>query len=207
MHTFKVQQQTAEQAFDTKAFCALNKDVGSFISEEVDLVELGRCLDGVNKQYLSLHHLSRHPGVGLKRMGCDNVDVLLQATGYLCGFLGGSVASYAVAPLGIVVNEGVHGLRKYGEAFDTHAKDGSSSDVLHLLSDGERFFEDLLLGVNPDETGPQYAVTRFEQLFLGSGYTREMLAAGLEGSHLRPVGLKLSNGDTLLSYAYKQELH
>jgi hypothetical protein len=74
------------------------------------------------------------------------------------------------------------------------------------LPDGSRFDDRLLIG--PDLEGDgcrpmQYSIDRFEQLYVGSGYTREMLATGKGRMELHPAALSLSNGDTLLAYAYK----
>jgi hypothetical protein len=203
MHTFTIQRHTAAPSINAHAFQALNAKLSDFIAQEVDLLELGRTFGGVNNQYLSLGHLSLHPSVGLRRFGCTNVDELLEASGYLCGFMGDNAVRYALVPLGIVTT--LSGLRKYGEAVDKHSRDGVSAEHLHVLSDGDRFYEDALQPGGPKEDGLFYWVSRFEQLFLGSGHTREMLSQGTVSTQLCPVSLLLSNGDTLLAYAYKVE--
>lgn len=204
MHTFKVLKALNKDAAATQGFNVLNKDLTNYIPGELDLVELGSCFGGVNKQYIALHHLSLHPAVGLKRMGCENVDELLQASRYACGFLGnGETPHYALVPLGIVVNKGVPGLKKYGEAVDKFAKNGVCADSLHLLPDGSRFSPEVLQNSFSDDGELHYHVNRFEQMYLGSGFTREMLAARETSAVLRAVGVNLSNGDTLLAYAYK----
>jgi hypothetical protein len=187
-------------------FGRLNPDICGYIAEEPDLIPLGRTLGGVNKQYLALSHFSLNPAVALKRMGCLNVDELRTASQYECGFLGPGASRNCLVPLGVVVNQGIPGLRKYDEAFKDGGRDGTYPHVLHLLPDARRFDDRLLIG--PDLEGDgcmpvQYSVNRFEQLYAGSGYTREMLATGDGRMELYPVGLNLSNGDMLLAYAYK----
>jgi hypothetical protein len=188
------------------SFGRLNPDICAYIAEEPDLLQLGRVFGGINKQYLALSHLSLNPAVALKRMGCLNVDELRAASQYDCGFLGPGSGRNCLVPLGVVVNQGIPGLRKYDEAFKDGGRDGTLPHVLHLLPDGSRFDDRLLIG--PDLEGDgcrpmQYSIDRFEQLYVGSGYTREMLATGKGRMELHPAALSLSNGDTLLAYAYK----
>jgi hypothetical protein len=105
----------------------------------------------------------------------------------------------------VLVESGLPGLLKYHDTFDNHAKDGCDSTFLHLIPDGERFHERVIAPFGPEQ--PQlleFEVDRFEQLYLGSGYTLEMLVADNAVMTLRPVGLKLSNGDTLVCYAYRE---
>ena len=204
MHSFKILPKDPESDFDNSAFCFLNKNVGKVIAQDVDLMELGQHFDGVNLHYLSLHHLSLNPGVALKRIGCNNTDPLLQISAYNCGFLTSGTPRYSLVPLGIVVNEGVPGLKKYRAAFDAHAKNGARSEGLHLLTDGQRFAPEMLQNDFSDDGSLQYQPTRFEQLYLGSGYTREMLGEKLCPVTLQPVGLNLDNGDMLLAYAYSK---
>lgn len=201
MHTFTILRNAGTSSVDAQSFQALNQDLSGFIDEEVDLLALGQTLGGVNQQFLALDHLSLHPGVGLRRIGCTNVDELLQATGYHCGFMGDDAVRYGLAPLGIVTS--LPGLQKYGPAFDKHCRDGTTSAHLHVVPDGERFHEAVLLSDPAGDGGPVFKVSRFEQLFLGSGHTRKMLSQGLNSTQLAPVSLMLSNGDALLAYAYK----
>ena len=207
MHSFKILPKDTNNNFDSKAYCFLNKNVGKVIAEEVDLLELGQYFGGINKQYLSLNHLSLNPAVALKRFGCTNTDPLLQISAYPCGFLPEGILRYSLLPIGIVVNEGIPGLHKYGEAVDAHGKNGICSDALHLLSDGERFSPELLQNDIADDGGPYYHLTRFEQLYMGSGYTREMLGEQRCRVTVQPVGLNLDNGDMLLAYAYRKDEH
>jgi hypothetical protein len=205
MQTFSI-VRAPEPSANTAAFGRLNADICGFIAEEPDLLQLGRILGGINKQYLALSHFSLNPAVALKRMGCLNVDELRAAAQYDCGFLGPGSSRSCLVPLGIVVNEGIPGLRKYDEAFKDGARDGIYPEHLHLLPDSKRFDDRLLIGPDLEGDGCRpvhYSVDRFEQLYVGAGYTREMLANGDGRMQLHPVGLSLSNGDTLLAYAYK----
>lgn len=205
MHTFSIQTNPNPSA-SIAAFGRLNPAICAYIADEPDLRLLGRILGGVNKQYLALSHLSLNPAVALKRMGCLNVDALCAASEYDCGFLGPGSRRYCLVPLGIVVNQGISGLRKYDGAFEGGGRDGTRPELLHLLPDAVRFDDRLLPGPDADGEGgapEQYPVNRFEQLFAGSGHTRDMLAAGAASMELRPVGLELCNGDTLLAYAYR----
>lgn len=206
MHTFSVLKDQ-NPSLKTVSYGLLNPKVQAYIAEEPDLLELGKTFGGINKQYLALSHLSLNPAVALKRMGCLNVDELRAATSYDCGFLGQGSSRNCLVPLGIVVNQGIPGLRKYDEAFKDGGRDGTLPHLLHLLPDGDRFDDRLLLG--PDLEGDgcrnmRYDVNRFEQLYVGSGYTREMLVADGIRMELYPVGLRLCNGDTLLAYAYRE---
>lgn len=118
--------------------------------------------------------------------------------------MGDGAKRYALMPLGIVTS--LSGLQKYGEAVDKHSKDGTSREHLHVLPDGERFLAELLQGAgSPENGGRFYWLSRFEQLFLGSGHTREMLNQGCVSTYICPVSLLLSNGDTLLAYTYKSD--
>lgn len=212
MHTFKIlKPPEASRKFVDFGF--LNRDLSSYISEEPNLLELGRCFGGINKQYLSLHHLSLNPFAALRRLGCDDAVELHEVSSYTCGFLGDGLTRNSLVPLGVVVNDGIRGLRRYGEAFDKYAKYGRTSEYLHLLPDGERFTQEVLTGSDlfvpcseVDTEDLCYSINRFEQLFVGSGCTRKMLADGEPFSVLRPVGLALDNGDTLLAYAYRQAI-
>lgn len=208
MHSFSVTKDIKPSEHNA-AFGHLNAGAQAYFAEELNLLELGRVFGGINKQYLGLSRFSLNPAVALKRMGCQNVDELLAAARYDCGFLGPGSSRYCIVPLGLVVNEGVRGLQKYRDAYKKFTKDETLPDCLHLLPDYQRFDEDVLRlsthVVSRDGEGDlplQYQVSRFEQLFAGSGYTREMLAAGDTYMELRPVGLNLTNGDTLLAYAY-----
>lgn len=186
---------------DVLPFGKLNPKVCHLLEGDLDILALGQVFGGVNKQFLSLHHLSLNPLVALSRLGCTNTQELASASQYLCGFLG--VTRQFVLPLGIVVNGGIPGLRKYDEAFERHARDGARPETLHLLPDGQRFAEENLFDDSEQsEIGIVCRVNRFEQLYLGSGCTREMLAGGDSDAVLSPVSLTLSNGDTLAAYAY-----
>jgi hypothetical protein len=200
MHTFTILRATAQQADVGSAFQALNVDLSTFVVEELDLAAVSETFGGINNQYLALSHLSRHPAVGLRNLGCTNVDELMQASGYYCGFMGDNAIRYSLVPLGVVTS--LPGLQKYGEAFDEHNKDGTTSQLLHLVPDSDRFIEDAMAA---PELGlqPSCQVTSYEQLYFGSGYTREMLAGGQMQMQLCPVWLSLSNGDRLLAYAYR----
>lgn len=205
MKTFSIVKAPKPLA-NKASFGRLNPDVCAYIAEEPDLLQLGRVLGGISKQYLALSHLSLNPAVALKRMGCLNVDELRAASQYDCGFLGPGAVRNCLVPLGVLVNEGLHGLRKYEGAFKDGGRDCAFPHLLHLLPDAIRFDSRLMIGPDLEDDGCrplQYSVNRFEQLYVGSGYTREMLAAGDGNMELYPAGLKLSNGDTLLAYAYK----
>lgn len=203
MHAFTILRTAGQPDGAAAAFQALNVELSAFVAEELDLAALAETFGGINNQYLSLSHLSRHPAMGLRNLGCTNVDELLQASGYYCGFMGDNAIRYALVPLGVVTS--LEGLRKYGEAFDEHHKDGTTSNLLHVVLDAHRFLEDVLSAPDASELGlkPSCEVTHYEQLYLGSGYTREMLAQGKVCMELCPVWLSLSNGDRILAYAYK----
>lgn len=186
-------------------YCALNAKAAAFLVDEFDILEFGKTFGYVNA-FISLHYLSLNPGVALKRIGCQNIDEVLQTWAYACGFSGGLIR-HSVVPLGVITT--LAGLRKYAQAFETHVGEGSSN-YLHVLPDDSRFHEYNLYEPRETATDPMYPwperrydVTRFEQLFAGSGYTLEMLSAGHRDMNLRPVQLKLSNEDILLAYAYK----
>lgn len=200
MHAFTILRTAGQQDGVAAAFQALNFNLSAFVAEEIDLAALTETFGGISNQYLSLSHLSRHPAVGLRNLGCTNVDELMQASGYYCGFMGDNAIRYSLVPLGVVTS--LEGLRKYGEAFDEHNKDGTTSNLLHVVPDAHRFLEDVMSA--PElQLKPSCQVTHYEQLYLGSGYTREMLAQGKVCMELCPVWLSLSNGDKMLAYAYK----
>lgn len=203
MHKFTIIKQAGGLAAN-QGLGVLNPGLLEYVDGELDLVALGKVLGGINKQYLSLRHFSLNPAVGLARLGCENTVELESATAYPCGFLGGATR-YCLVPLGVLVEGGLSGLHKYRDTFDNHAKDGCDSTFLHLVQDGDRFHERIIAPFGPENPQMlQLEVDRFEQLYLGSGYTRDMLVADTCVMELRPVGLNLSNGDTLVCYAYRE---
>jgi hypothetical protein len=203
MHKFTIVKQSGSPAVN-EGLGVLNPQLLEYLAGELDLVALSPVLGGINKQYLALRHLSLNPIVGLFRLGCENTSELEAATAYPCGFLGG-MTRHCLVPLGVLVESGLTGLHKYRDVFDNHAKDGCDSTFLHLVPDSERFQEHVLAPFGPEHPQLlQFEVDRFEQLYLGSGYTRDMLVADNSVMTLRPVGLKLSNGDTLVCYAYQE---
>jgi len=203
MHKFTIVKQSAGAAVN-KGFGVLNPALLDYLAGELDLIALSKVLGGINKQYLALRHLSLNPIVGLVRLGCENAGELDAATAYPCGFLSGATR-HCLVPLGVLVEGGLPGLHKYRDTFDNHAKDGCDSTFLHLVTDYDRFHERLIAPFGPDQPELlQFEVDRFEQLYLGSGYTLDMLMADSAVMTLRPVGLKLSNGDTLVGYSYRE---
>lgn len=206
---FEVLIKTVPNCAESNLFAKLAPAVEDYITGECDLVALGKQLGGIGRQFLSIHHLSLNPMIGLQRLGCINADILMRRSEYPCGFMRGAPPRSSLVPLGIVTTEGVQGLLKYHAAVDACRMKRITSNVLHCLTDDQRFYEEVLQGPNPEtaswgEIVPQYNVSRFEQLFAGSGYTAQMLAAGDTYTELRPVMLALSNGDNLLAYAFKQ---
>jgi hypothetical protein len=204
MHSFSVVSANSA-ATNMERFCVLNKSVGKYLAEEFDLLKFEGYVALGQNQYISLHHLSLMPSLALKRMGCETADDLVRASAYACGFSG--VTRHCLVPLGILTP--MSGLRKYAEAFEKYVGEGSSS-YLHVLSDDTRFYGYNLFEPQESATDPmnpwperRYDVTRFEQIYAGSGYTHEMLAAGHRDMALRPVRLNLSNEDILLAYVYQ----
>lgn len=207
MHTFSIVPAEAP-ARDMSPYSVLNPDVEKYLADEFDILQFGKTA-GLTWMvaYLSLHHFSLNPTIALKRMGCENADEALRSAAYACGFSGG-LTRYSIVPLGIIAP--IPQLRKYADVYETHVGEGASS-FLHLLPDTERFAEYNLY--EPQKTAARdpmrpwpnrrYDVTRFEQIYAGSGYTYEMLADGHRDMALRPVYLNLSNKDILLAYAYK----
>lgn len=181
-----------------KPYYTLADGFGLYVDAEFDLDTLWREEGGVGRQYLPLNDLSLHPLKALQLMGCRNTGALERATRYACGFARQD-PHYCFVPVGLITS--LCGLAPYREVYDQHGHD-FYGDVLHVLPALDRFAprppEQVFVGVMNEE----YRLHRLEQLYLGSGFTRPMLAGRTHCSTVRAVSLRLSNGDQLVGFAF-----
>lgn len=196
MHTFIALPAATPNGSLTR-FGGLNPEFEQFSLDEFDLAELrlGAGLAG-SRVFLGLPRLSLLPGRALKLLGCTNARELMLASQYRCGMLGGDLR-YSFVPVGVVTS--VDGLEKYGKALGHCGPAGETA--VQVLADIERFDIGLL---EAHDLTYEVWLTRFERIYLGCGHTWEMLCtlSGAPASAVEPVGVALSNGDTLVGFAY-----
>lgn len=200
MHTFTVKKLDAGQSPEAR-FAFLNAKLGEYVQGAFDLAELRLSgeIQGEPMLYLGLSRFSLLPGRALKLAGCFNARELMQSCEYPCGMLGGYLR-HAFVPLGIVTT--LEGLDKYSDALAT-ATSGSDT-ALDVVADIERF--DIPMLEAHDLTFEVW-LSRFERIYLGSGYTWQMLCKQPMDccAVAEPVYLALSNGDRLVGFAFAIE--
>jgi hypothetical protein len=113
--------------------------------------------------------------------------------------LGGDLR-HSFVPVGIVTR--LDGLDKYGNALGLTSFAGETT--MQVLRDIERFDIQLL---ETHDISYEVWLTRFERVYMGCGHTWAMLCAlsGTPQTSVEPVGIALSNGDTLVGFAYAIE--